>query len=100
MLHRWKYADQVTLLMWASKVKVPSRMTPSLLTWGEGRTVELVMDTEKGLYCARVDLVPTRRTSVLSLFSLRKLSETHDLISSRQVDRAVGGRVEVGLEEI
>ena len=100
MLCRWKYADRVTLLMWASKVKVPSRMTPRLLTWGDGRTMELSMDMEKGLCFARVDLVPTRRTSVLSLFSLRKLSESHDLISSRQLDRAVGGRVEVGLVEI
>ena len=68
MLHRGKYADWVTLLMWASKVKVPSRMTPRLLTWGDSGTVELSMDMEKGLCFARVDLVPTRRTLVLSLF--------------------------------
>ena len=49
MLRRWKYADRVTLLMWASKVKVPSRMTPRLLTWGDGRTVELSMDMEVGV---------------------------------------------------
>ena len=36
MLRRWKDADQVTLLMWASKIKVPSRMTPRLFTWGDG----------------------------------------------------------------
>ena len=54
------------------------------------------MDMEKGLCFARLDLVPTRRTLVLSLFSLRKLSENNDLISSGQLDRAVGGRVEVG----
>ena len=58
------------------------------------------MDMERGLCFAWMDLAPTRRTSVLSLFSLRKLSENHDLISSRQLDRAVGGRVEVGLVEI
>ena len=40
---------QVTLLMWASKVKVPSRMTPRLLIWGDGETMELSMDMEKGL---------------------------------------------------
>ena len=80
------------------KVKVPSRMTPRLLTWGDGRTVELSMDMEKGLCFARLYLGPTRRTSVLSLFSLRKLSENHD--SSRQLDRAVGGKVDVGLVEI
>ena len=69
MLRRWKYADWVTLLMWASNFKVLSRVTPRLLTWGDCRTVELLMDMEKGLCFARVDLVPTRRTSVLSLFS-------------------------------
>ena len=72
ILRRWKYADRVTLLMWASKVKVPSKMTPRLRSWGDGWTVELSMDMEKGLCFARVDLVPMRRTSVLSLFSLRK----------------------------
>ena len=40
-----------------------------------------------------------RRTSVLPLLSLRKLSENHNLISSKQSDRAMGGRVEVGLVE-
>ena len=44
--------------------------------------------------------MPTKRTSVLLLFSLRKLSENHDLNSSRQLDIAVGGRGEVGLVEI
>ena len=75
MLRRWKYEDRATLLMWASKIKVLSRMTPRLFTWSDGG-------------------------SVLSLFSLMKLSENHDLISSRQLDRAVGGRVEVGLVDI
>ena len=49
MLRRWKYAVRVTLLMWASKVKVPSSMTPRLLTWGDGGTMELSIDMEKGL---------------------------------------------------
>ena len=100
MLRRWKYADRVTLLMWALKLKLPSRMTPRLFTWGDGGTVELSMDMEKGLSYPRVDLVPMRRTLVLPLFSLRKLSENHDLISSRQLHRAVGGRVEVSLVKI
>ena len=51
--------------------------------------MELSMDMGKGLCFASVDLVPMRRTSVLSLFSLRKLSENYHLISSRQLDRAV-----------
>ena len=100
MLCRWKYTGRVTLLMWALRVKVPSRMTPRLLTWDDGGTVELSMDMEKGFCFARVALVPMRRTSILSLFSSRKLSENHDLISSRQLNRAVGGRVEVGLVAI
>ena len=35
MLRRWKYADRVTLLMWASKVKVRS-----LLYKGLGKVLE------------------------------------------------------------
>ena len=58
------------------------------------------MDMEKGVSFARVDLVPMRRNLVLSLFSLRKSSENHDLISSRKLDKAVGGRVKVDLVEI
>ena len=61
--------------------------------------MELLMDMEKVLSVAKVDLVPMRKTSVLSPLSLRKLSESHDLISSKQSDRAVGGRAEVGLVE-
>ena len=38
--------------------------------------------------------------SVLSLLRLRKLSGNRYLISSRQLGRAVGGRVEGGLVEI
>ena len=48
MVRRWKYADQVTLLMWASKVKVPSRTTPRLLTWGEGGTGSESETSSKG----------------------------------------------------
>ena len=44
-----------------------------------------------------VDLVPMRRTSVLSLLSLRKFEENQDLISVRQSVREVGGRLEVDL---
>ena len=42
MLRRWKYADLVTLLMWALKVKMLYR----LLTWGDGGIVELSIDME------------------------------------------------------
>ena len=61
--------------------------------------MELLMDMEKVLSVAKVDLVQMRRTSVFSTLSLRKLSESHDLISSKQSDRAMGGRMEVGLME-
>ena len=81
MLCRWKYADRVTLLMWASKVSVPSRMTPRLSTWGGSGPVELLTDMEKRLCFARVDLVQMERTWILSL-----------------LDRAVSGRVEVEVD--
>lgn len=76
IFHRRKYADQVTLLM----DDVLSRMTPRLLTWGDGWTLELSVIGEKQCRSAKVDLVPTRRTLVLSLLSLRKLYEIQDLI--------------------
>ena len=41
-----------------------------------------------------VDLEPMRTTSVLSLLSLRKFEVNQDLISCKQVQREVGGRVE------
>ena len=43
--------------------------------------MELLMDIEKVLSVAKVDLVPMRRTSVLSLLNLRKLSENHPVSS-------------------
>ena len=46
-----------------------------------------------------VDLVPTRRISVLSLFNLRKLEVNQDLISVKQVMREEGGSAEFGLLE-
>lgn len=57
------------LLMWDWKDSVLSRITPRLLTWGEGETVELSMVIEKLLVLDKVDLLPMRRTSVLLLFS-------------------------------
>ena len=47
----------------------------------------------------RVDLVPTRRSSVLSLFNLRKFAVSQNLMSERQWVREKGGRVELGLLE-
>ena len=47
----------------------------------------------------RVDLVPMRRNPVLSLLSLRKMEENHDLSSMKQSVREKGGRVELGLLE-
>lgn len=48
----------------------------------------------------KIDALPTSKTSVLLLLSLRKLEENHDLISIRQFEREVGGRDELGLEEM
>ena len=72
-------------------------MTPRLLTWGEGDTMELSMVREKLSTLDRVDLVPTRRSSVLSLLSLRKFEVNQDLISERQWVREDGARVASGL---
>lgn len=46
-----------------------------------------------------MDLVPTKRTSVLSLLSFRKFDGNQDLISERQSVREEGGKLEVGLVE-
>ena len=54
------------------------------------------MVSGKLLVLDNVDLVPTRRTSVLSLFNWRKFDENQDLISVRQSVREEGGRLEVG----
>ena len=68
-------------------------MTPRLLTWGEGETDEFSMEMEKSIILVRVDLLPIRRISVLSQLSLRTFWENQDLISWRQSEREVGGRV-------
>ena len=94
ILQRWKYADRVMLLIWDWKDNVLSRMTPRLLTWGEGETEEWSMVREKLSAFERVDLLPMRRNSVLSLFSLRKLEENQDLSLVKQSVREEGGRVE------
>ena len=56
------------LLMWDLIDCVLSRMTPRLLTWGEGEAEELSIVREKLLVLDKVDFVPMRRTSVLLLF--------------------------------
>ena len=85
------------LLMWDWKDRVLSRMTPRLLTRGEGETEELSMLREKLLILDKVDLVPMRRSSVLLLFNLRKLWVNQVFISVMQSVREVGGRVDEGL---
>ena len=94
MLRKRKYSNRVMLLMWEWKESVLSRMTPRLLAWGEGDTVELSMVREKLLTLDKVDLVPTRRSSVLSVLGLRKFEVNQDLISERQWVRK-GGRRQV-----
>ena len=74
-------------------------MTPRLLTLGEGETEELSIWREKLSILESVDLVPTRRISVLSLFNLRKFEVNQVFISVRQLVREEGGRVEFGLVE-
>lgn len=54
---------------------------------------------EKLLDLERVDGVPTRRTSVLELLSLRKLEENQEWSSCRQKVREDGGSDADGLVE-
>lgn len=46
--------------------------------------MELSILTEKLLSFVRVDFKSKERTSILSLFNLRQLEESQDLISSKQ----------------
>lgn len=41
--------------------------------------------------------MPKGKSSVLFVLSLRELYENQDLISSEQLEKELGGRVEVGL---
>jgi len=59
--------------------------------------VELSTEKEKLSALDSTDLVPTRKISVLSLFSFRKLEVNQDLISDRQEVREEGGIIESGL---
>ncbi len=87
MFRKWKYTDRVILFTCFSKDKVLSRTTPRVLNWVDGEILELSIESEKLLDFDKLDLVPTRRPSVLSVFSLRKLRENLDLISSKQPKR-------------
>ena len=69
-------------LTWKSKERVESRITPWLHARGEG---ELSMVIEIGPVLHRVDSVPMRRSSVLSLLSLRKFWDSHVFIAEMQV---------------
>ncbi len=57
----------------------------------------LSISTEKQSDLVRVDLVPTRKTSVLLLLSFRKLTESQSLISAKQLVKEGGGKVTEGL---
>ena len=66
MLRRWKYEVLMVELMWGSKERVGSRMQPRFRARGEGVMVEQSTVSEMGPVLWRVDLVPMRRSSVLS----------------------------------
>ena len=88
------------LLICDVKESVLSRMTPRLFTWGEGEMEEWSNGMVKLLDFLRVELVPISNISVLSLFSLRKLTVNQDFISRRQLVSEEGGRRESGLVEM
>ena len=59
--------------------------------------VKMSMVSEMGPVFLRVDLVPMRRSSVLSLMSLRELRVSHAFIVEMQVLSWVRGGLWVGL---
>lgn len=61
--------------------------------------MELSNEREKLSALDKVDFVPTKRISVLSLFSLRKLEVNQDFISVKQEINEGGGSEEFGLQE-
>ena len=71
-------------------------MKPRLRARGEGVMVALSMVSEMGPDVRRVDLVPMRRSSVLSALSLRKLWVNHDFIAEMQVSMWARGGFWVG----
>ena len=89
----------MVMLIWDLKESEASRMTPRVFISGEGETMELSIEMEKLSTLDRVDLVPTRRISVLSLLSLRKLEVNQVCSTERQSVREEGGRMELGLVE-
>ena len=91
MFLRWKKEVLQMCLMWASKFRWGSIITPRLVTTGErGRScpekLMLVMG-DVFVWCG----VPIRIISVLELFSCKKLLLIHAFISSRQVVRVDRG---------
>ena len=72
-------------------------ITPRLRARGEGVMVKVSMVSEMGPVIFRVDLVPMRRSSVLSLLSLRELRVSHAFIVLMQVPSWVRGGLWVGL---
>lgn len=71
------------------------------LNLGGGGNLEVVnIYRKKNLLIFDKDDLVQVRISVLLLFSFRKMWTNQDLISCRQSDREVGGRVEVGLGDM
>lgn len=77
-------------------------MMPRLRAWGEGVMVALSMVNETSPHLFRVDLVPMRRSSILSAFSQRKLWVNQDLmmrdaVGERWVVGGFGAEVDLGV---
>ena len=84
-------------LTWGPKERAGSRITPRFRARGEGVMVEVSTVNEVGPVFLRVDLVPMRRSSVLSLLSLRELWVSNVFIVEMQVSNWVRGGFWVGL---
>ena len=86
--------------MWPSEVKVPStiRIQALYLGWRWGSGIVDGHGDGVGLCYGRSG---TKEEDLIFItVQFKEVEYNHDLISSRQLDRALGSRVEVGLVEI
>lgn len=69
----WKYADRVTLFIWASNDKVLSKMAAKLLTCLDGDTGKWSMFTEEQLDLAKLVFEPTRKILSFTTVKFEKI---------------------------
>lgn len=87
-----KYRSVIRCEKWTKVIDVTKMEVWGCLSQEGGRNWGVVIREGKKLHLDMMDLLPMRRTSVLLMFSLKKAA--FDL---SQMQKAVGGRVMVGL---